>query len=449
MKVIPSVRFILCCLLIVFLCCFSFFGCTARENDLAQCSSRQIDGELLIYTTPDTDAFVRRGVLLLQTVQPSIQVHVETIADRDDYLVRIETETAAGAGPDVILLSLEDVDLEKVIRSGAFQPLDDLISNDEEFNMEDFYPGIMEAGLVEDVRYAIPLGFRVNALMTTKEQMISQRFSLPETFSGFCDQSIEFSNLYFEDVTQYFLSNEYGALCFMIMGSGIHLVDYQNEGVLPDPEAFRELLETYKGMYRTLLYREQEGVTYPNSINTGIYQGNIRYWEVASGQFLDVAAWISDISTPVVCGMPSVDGDYAATIQLAASINISSSNQGAAWEFIKILLSKNMQLYGMGEAICIYQPVRRGMTSEYALSYGSTIGAIITENDGSRYTYHGIPAEVIESYEEILTQASYVPFSWRVYEFVETDMKPFFENTATYEACFLNLKNDLMLYIGE
>jgi len=93
-----------------------------------------------------------------------------------DYRTKLTTEIMAGRGPDVYidttaLAATIFNDLHKKMDNGLFCDLNDFITNDNDFKLDDYEKTILDTGIYKGKRYLMPLSYKVPLYLTTEEKL--------------------------------------------------------------------------------------------------------------------------------------------------------------------------------------------------------------------------------------------------------------------------------------
>ena len=77
------------------------------------------------------------------------------------------------------LVALEGWDLEHLVAYGLLSPLDDWLVNDGSFDPNDYWPGILEAGQIDGVQYALPVAAAPWATVVNRTLAATAGFDVP------------------------------------------------------------------------------------------------------------------------------------------------------------------------------------------------------------------------------------------------------------------------------
>lgn len=290
------------------------------------------------------------------------------IAVREAEVKQIKTEMMSGGGPDLFvqfvgtqmeyngLVSLFP-DLEKSGRAGVFADLGEMIEADGTIDMNDFYPFVQEAGTMGERFVVFPLSFYDNALNVTTEANLEA--------SGIDLKTANSSAEAYASELERCLPKEQR---FDAAGVGYDnlsygLLDYDTGEVhLGEKEEFyyswgleRREDERWTENYDTKLQRQL----------TGIVSGEIpmvtKALNPASAGALAFAEYMAAEGAEAVFWMTPDEKGGCSPVDIGsfAAVNANSPNKGNAMEFLKILVSEEMQSGGYYPGN-YYMPVRRG-----------------------------------------------------------------------------------------
>jgi beta-lactamase regulating signal transducer with metallopeptidase domain len=412
-------------------------------------------GDLEIWVPPIMqESFFLPAIVLYEQMYPNVNVTVWRFKDSLDiwsnynaYTIQLATELIAGRGPDVLFTSHmpPNADLYKMADNGTFLDLNELIEQDEDFNLDDYVKAAIDGGIYKGKRYAIPVNYTLDSIIR----------SIPRNLN-----KIGFDSSQLSDVTSFMneimrtLPEAQKQPAFKVMknnslwwhylhkSSGIKLIDYETGTILPDEDGLRQLAEAYKPYYPL-----------DNKHFLHIW------WEhLISGVVLfeDVPNVNSFLSSAVIPGdqinaLRGIDGKVHASPRLSTAIRSGSKNQQNAWNFIKLLLSPEMQNNNM----IVFLPLHKD----------TLIGQIksITDFDSGvtpdGVSYFKFSEERVQEYIDMLINVDYCDvlaysFSYENYitalgRFFDEHMIPYFEDKVSLDDAINGLRNTLRLYLSE
>ena len=271
--------------------------------------------------------------------------------DTFDELSRVlTTEIMAGAGPDIVCFKPEREfsSVNKVIASGAFADLNELIAEDSEFNIEDFNK-IINVGVYNGKRYFIPYDYNVPAFFTTEKTLKNNQIIVNDgnlTFDEIRTAAENFINI--KSRKSKFLFNSELTFFNLLSLYGSQFYSNNNKNYDFNSKEFKELLNFYKKMQPVISTKEVEekygssdGKLIKNNVVAMII-GTYNAFNVESSNSLiehNTGEKLETINI-IKSNKSSYMGAY---IKNAVAINSHCKNKKAAFEFVKTLLSKDIQ----------------------------------------------------------------------------------------------------------
>ena len=251
----------------------------------------------------------------------------------------LAVDLMAGTGPDIILNAAGLSELEN---PEYLEDLNQYLNGENGVDKKDYFVNVFDASEVDGMLFNLPLSFSVQGIGTSTE-------NVAEGKEGFTyDEYTEFVDKVCNGVDPISLGHDrisyFGELVAPMMNVWIKdgKVDF-------DTEEFRKLAEFVKDHVPENMTEDTND--YSVSVDE---MGNINSnYEVAPANALylyDISAYFSNIGNAKelgVYGYPSYDG-RGASIQSASSAAISakSNEKEGCWEFVKTLMSEDVQSEG-------------------------------------------------------------------------------------------------------
>ena len=177
---------VLCLLLFISV---SAQSCTAGNKPVSPANNSTVPesfamppetSDLLVYCYDMTYNMINPAVNFYNELYPEIEVTMKSFS-AEEYEDILKVELASGSGPDVVLALSQDIsDLYKMMLSGTFMNLDGFMNGDEEFNIDDYVPGIFNSGILRGKRYFAPIGYGAHVVLTTEEILDEEGLKLEE-----------------------------------------------------------------------------------------------------------------------------------------------------------------------------------------------------------------------------------------------------------------------------
>jgi beta-lactamase regulating signal transducer with metallopeptidase domain len=279
-------------------------------------------------------------------------------AARNDALARLRAELMEGRGPDLFLLSAQDMDrtpggffedAEEAVRSGVFCDLLPLFK-EAGISEDDFLRPVLDAGKVGGRQYVVPLCYEVLAVLTndtTRAALGDAAFEDTAAMLRAVRGLTQTPGTGAQSATGFYAGiNRFAYLMnpFCLAGPA---EDDERYAALDTPLA-RDILETGK--------LAQDRLGGPDALRAGQSGLTLAAWEdyARSERYLQLcrslAGLVEEASltayagvTPRLDAVPSADGGVTAVVTAFAGIRAGSANMLNAVSFIKLLLSDEVQ----------------------------------------------------------------------------------------------------------
>ena len=416
-------------------------------------------GDLTVYITP---SFLYGGSLIdfYKKIYPNVNVTKEDYldADLDAFSAQLSVDIAAGKGPDVIFTdSMFNTDVYKVIQAGAFLELDDLIAQDASFDLndDDYIKEVFDAAVYNGKRYAIPFSYSIPLYIANPYRLDDIGFDLSKA-----SDTVSFLNEVVRttpkaQATPNYLSSFEGSILGseLLNLSGIRLVDYETNTALPDEDGLKRLLDAFKPYYHIDADAD--------SIDSNSFRGN--YMSAAPflnngivmflltprpTAFIFTANEMNVRSDFEMIVIPDMDGKIHANCNRAAAIRAGSPNIQNAWNFIKIMLSYEMQSHmGITRGVPVMKSAIAAQVEEYRNIWDGVTGEF------KNYTFKDMSDEeaqaLIDAVMDIDSCGMFGTYTSPVTKMLVDHMTPYLKDEVSYETALTGLKNQLRLYVSE
>ena len=433
--------------LLVIVLVFSCYGC--GESGAQQVIPEDIfaeelaTDELLLYSwnssavaLQDFSAKLPSYIQSFSKKYPDVAVTVKTF-DPTEYADMLTVELLAGKGPDLIFWqnTVDEFlpDVNKTIQANAFLDLNPFFAQDPDFDFADYSPAI-DAGLLNEKRYYVPISYLVDVFFSTEDSLNYHEFdwSVLETYESMSEWFTDFS----ESPEKY--RSIVGTSLWIdsyLFSSGVCLVDYDNQIVLPDREGLRLVTELCKSLYPYFTYYENTYETpffqtWNEERTTLVYPKFQETWELMQNNwhlFAICAPPRYGIDNDVCIAMPSVTTEKAVAIpEVSVAIRNGSFNTQNAYYFIKHLLSPVVQM---------------------DIQYSCPV--LLEQLQNKTHHIFGDTTKEQLWYDMYTNVVPYRQFSPKLWELYVQYMTPYWEGNASYEQCVSELESMLELYMYE
>jgi ABC-type glycerol-3-phosphate transport system substrate-binding protein len=413
-------------------------------------------GDLVIWIPPWSSQWLIPMIDAYKEIYPNVNVIIENFDnnvsaematfDWQAYPTRMATELAAGKGPDIMFPHfMWTSDIVKMANAGAFLDLNDLIEQDEDFSLDDYYMPIIDSGIYRGKRYIMPFGYDVSVYIASTKALDEIGFDRSQT-----GDMISFINEIVRVLPKAQANPSFMSMFstnFSLLREGrVKLVDFETDTILPDEEGLKKLLEAFKPYNHiasdSSRYIPREDLR-PQHLLNGIF---LFAPEQTAINFFVNASRLKAQGDFEMFAMPGIDGKVNALFSYSTAIRSGSPNAQNAWNFIKLMLSPGVQ--GSQDHGFNLIPVHKDSLIAQAEFWRMYC-------DSENYFWDDVHKRLsdaeLQAYLDIITNA-YGAITYdtnRINGFFWDNMDPFFNDEVSYETAIAGLRNQLRLYVSE
>lgn len=271
--------------------------------------------------------------------------------ERSNRIDQLQTEMMAGQGPDIFILPCDDgftynetqlvENVEKGMATGLFADLTTLYNQDETLQKDVLLEKVMDAGMMDDKRYILPLRYQYPIILALEDELqgagleLSELSQNSETFlSTVLSQKKSAWHVSGANVFAANLINVFPSLC-----------DYSTGEVSLDEETVVATLSQYMELLSSLDQKsiEADGGVWPNFLSADrplstlfLSDDLFFYLDIAYAQYQDLVA----------VPFAAQDGSIVANVSYYGAVSANCAAVEEAYEFLKLLLSKEVQSGG-------------------------------------------------------------------------------------------------------
>lgn len=279
-------------------------------------------------------------------VTVTVNVYAENIAEpsEKDYQTMFNTKLMGGDAEDIIMNSFLPV--VRYCEMGAFEDLSKYINQTSEWNEKNYFMNVIKAAEQEDgAIYLLPYMARFD-ILDFEDDLVKEEESVKNTLGSI--ESIRFSDgmslakrlVENTKKNNSFLSTQSPVqyATYLIKDRLNEFLDIKNRKVNINTSEYTELLNSI---------REMEENGYFDIENIDFYNTNTEYHIAGVVDYDKQAAFLAvcNKEEKTYSAMPIVDneGNIMLNSNYCLMLNSSSKNKSLAWEFMKYLLSEQMQ----------------------------------------------------------------------------------------------------------
>lgn len=415
---------------------------------------------LKIYLTGKNGKYDNRMKVIIDEFEkkyPNIKIEkvlVDNSFGNEQYAKKMLTDTLAGNGPDILVLdNMSTINLEK---SEMLLDLKPLMEQDKDFKKEDYNTKVIEAGLYNDKQLLMPLDYYINEYITTEQLLKDNNIKMEDNYSlkdfmnalGGYISSINGNKNKFLFATPMNIGD-------FLASSGEEFIDYNNKKVYFDKPEFKEIIDNYKKIYKLSKKPADISGYFGTNGFEDLKNGSALFSNdplIINDTFFEYESLISQVmgERQIINSMPSYKGDDKPTAIIDSSLGISKNckNKSAAYNFIKIAISEDIQ-----SSPNLYSsiPVNTKATKDLKQQYMNEVNNIFQLPFIKTKIVKQPLSDNLQKYYSKVTEniQNAVITDYEVDQIMTESLTPYFEDKSSYETCVKALENKIKLYINE
>jgi multiple sugar transport system substrate-binding protein len=429
-------------------CILLFFtGCTGKNDN-----NKQIEGNnaIKLYLMEYTKPFMTKATKQFNDQYPDHTLDIEYFDNKDECRKRLNTELLSGKGPDFVLFDTYTFNsIYKALKSGVFCDLNPFIEADESFDMGNYNKTVMDCGIFDGKRYMIPLEYYIDTFITTEELLEENGINinvqewdiehLTNTLKDFMDNG----------QARFFFDRQYPFSDYAV-GSGIEFIDHENSKCYFNTPQFREVLNTYKDVFLKASVANDLRMKY-----------GIKYWEMLKDNTAITAGAVNSLQSIWVANsflfdifkckgraypLPTYDktAGYSALPFDMVAINSNSNHKEIAYDMIKFMLSKELQLESS------FYPVNEEAYDEQLKEYMGAAGNQIVNIKGTPLTTTVISEELAGDLTNIKNKLSRcIVRDEYIFDLLNDAAFKYVDGEYSEDQVINELESKVMLYLNE
>lgn len=257
--------------------------------------------------------------------------------DYDAYINRLNADIVSGKIPDIILLS-QDMPVESYIAKGLFEDLKPYIEQDEELDINNYMPNVIEAYSVDGRLYRLVPSYMITTLIAKTKDVGAER--------GWTVQDVNDLMSSKPEGTMFITHVDRDTMLFRCMNmAGSQFIDWETGKCNFDSPGFVEMLEFISQFPKEIdsaVYTDD----YWNNYDSMWREGKVvtQMYSVSSFRdfnYVQHGTFGEDIT---MIGFPSADRDGSAIIpELQLVMSSKSTKKEGAWQFLRYYLTDEYQ----------------------------------------------------------------------------------------------------------
>ena len=383
----------------------------------------------------------------------TIQDYASLYNSESDYeagITRLNTDIASGKVPDILVIN-DSMPVESYISKGLFEDLKPYIEKDEELDITNYMPNVLEAYSVDGKLYRLVPYYTINTLIAKTSDVGQER--------GWTVQDVnELMSTKPEDAMFLNYVDRRTMLLYCMSSAGNQYVDWENGTCSFDTDSFIEMLDFLKQFPETIgddMYTDEYWENYDSMWREGkvvamMYNvsGFRDYQYVQQGTFGEPVTMI---------GYPTGNGDGSAIMPaLQMAMSAKSSCKEGAWQFLRYYLTDEYQdavTYGL--PLSIKKLDSMGEESMKKPTYTDENGNEVESEDyyylgGVEIPINPMTKEEVENFKKTLYSFNQVyNYDDNLIQIIEEEAAAFFNGQKSAKDVAAIIQSRVKIYVNE
>ncbi|MCG8502239.1 MAG: extracellular solute-binding protein [Firmicutes bacterium] len=403
----------------------------------------------IVLSTPKYDLQLLNAARQFEESHPDIRINIQehSSLDYQEYLDALNSEMTAGKGPDIICDSFFPAksDMEK----NLLVNFDELIKGDEAFNINDYNVNIINSLRYKEGLYTIPITYAFNVIVANENLLKEKSIEIEDknwTWQDFYRISKEICR---EDSSQKCYALPKPSRWPLILYDIDYYIDSETKKAHFDSEEFIDVLKLYKAIGREdIIHPTVEGFDLPRSDE----KDTIAFVREAIYGYWDIFRLKSYFDGPLkLLALPIGHSGSKRGIDYGkfCSVNNNSKYKEEAWEFIKFLISEEVQLVENGQrAFQINNRASQG-AKDYVIAYQEDRKDNLLNDQG----YNVLTQSDFEQVHRVMGYINGCNSNYfnnrKMVALIAEEIKPFINEERSAEETTKAIQNQVNLYLKE
>lgn len=322
----------------------------------------------------------------------------------EKYIKTINTEMMSGAGPDII--DSFYVPCSKFADNGFLTDLSMIIQQDTAFDSNNYYENIIFGNKYKGGLYSMSVGFNVD--------LLGGRYILPQkdglTLKDFFKTASEVLKAHGEEGSYVLFDRAQDVFSNLLKRSYTDFIKQDSKECDFTAGEFVQLIEQIKEAADKKVFYQSE-----KTANSDKNWKNIYTFVLGQSDTYCLADFEKEKASYYTCAIPSLTGEavISANIYEKYSINNNSKSKGAAWKFIKFLISEEMQT---SPELYLFPVNKKAMAERIKRENNTSTDMGLTAND------------------PVFSRISVYPdIDWKICKIIEEETNKYFDGQRTAE----------------
>ena len=382
----------------------------------------------------------------------TIQDYDSLYGSDTDYLAganRLNGDIVSGRIPDIVLIN-SNMPVESYISKGLFADLKPFIEKDEEIELSDLLPNIVEAYSVDGKLYRLVPYFSISTLVAKTSDVGSERgWTVQEAKDLLASKpaGTQFLNFWTRDTM----------LLNTLTIAGNQFIDWETGKCSFDSEGFVQLLEFISEFPAELddsMYTDDYWEHYDTMWREGkVIAQSTGVSSFGDFQHMEKGTFGEDIT---LIGYPSSNGDGSAIVSgLELAMSAKSSKQDGAWEFMRYFLTDYQSEMQYGFPVSITRLNELGEKATKPETYIDENGVEVEFQN--TYYIGGMEIEIPPMTQQEVDELKAILYSFtntynydeNLIQIVQEETAPYFADQKSAEEVASIIQSRVQIYVNE
>ncbi|MBH5316200.1 extracellular solute-binding protein [Paenibacillus sp. GSMTC-2017] len=409
------------------------------------------DKKKLVISILGVNDFYEKAKQKYEAANPNVTIEYKEFGGEDSsgvlnpaqvekYIKQTTTEILSGEGADLFAITSIELPIEKYISKKAFVNLNELIQQDSTFDTSKYHMNILEHSQKSGGLYILPTKFYLQVLFGDKVNIDKSGVTFDDskwTWSEFEEVGKKLAAKGIHDYTLGGNTEPESMLNLLVSDNYAQLVDGAKQKANFDSIIFTDLLERVKNLYEDKIITKESVHTEDSFFNLSEIYSPRDYLERLAIFYKDGTIYQKPHTAEQKSGIA-----FGGLQEIA--MNANSKVKGTAWDFMKFLMSEEMQSIPEQQGFSIIKSVNDEMIEKLA---NEVKNGTATAGKGGTLK---VSEEDNIKLKAMLTEASLpITFMNKVQSIVAEEAKAYFTGQKSAEAVSKLIQNKVSTYINE
>lgn len=377
-------------------------------------------------TTPESSS--QQAISLRGDVDP---------AELEAYRNTVNTELMSGKGPD--LISVNNLNYGQYAEKQLLADIGEFINNDQHFSDKDYFSNVLDAAKHEGKLVAMPVQFWIHTLSSGFDSSDLQIDEAAWTWNDLLNKGKEMveKDSTFEVMGAVAPSD---LLSKMVLSEFNQYVDQTAKQAKFDSPSFIQLLNTVRDMYKNGLLSEGHNAIIEDR---DVFRDETFFAPILLYQTMQAERQIWNLPAN------GNENGMVFSSNLMLAINDKSAVKQEAWEFLKYLISEEMQSHpAMFMAFPIHKAALSSQLQSASLAQAKSMGG---DNKSEQNTENsGVSSESVQEIVQFAEQQGrFLHSDPRLMSIIAEESSTFFAGEKSAEEVAATIQNRVQIYLNE